>query len=609
MYRLAIALQVFSLLAAVSMGHTAPAADAAVMQWHPLELAFSGPETSEQATPNPFTDYRLTVRFRNGGEECVVQGFYAADGDAAETGADAGSVWKARFTPDRLGDWTYEASLRRGDEIAIDDDPDAGEPVALEGAKGSFTVVASDKAAPDFRATGRIVADGGYFRFGESGPYWLKVGAGSPENLLGYADFDGTRREGLKAARPGESKPTTQLHRYEPHVGDWRPGDPVWRGDRGKGIVGAMNYLASEGMNSCYLITMNIGGDGKDVWPYTDYDERRRFDCSKLDQWEIVFRHMQRRGILLHVITQETENETLLDGGDTGPERKLYYRELIARFGHHPGLVWNLGEENGPVKWSPVGQSSEQQKAMADYLAAKDPYGHPIVIHTHATIAEREELLPPLLGHPTLDGISLQSGRRERARPAVERWRRESAEAGREWLVTFDEIGSADRGAAPDAADPTHDTDRRYGLWGPLFGGAAGVEWYFGYRLAHNDLNAEDWRSRDALWDQTRHALTLFRDRLPYWEMLPRNEVTTRKDDFCFVKPGEVYAVYSPDSITTDIDLRDADGEYSVRWYDPIRGGELRTGSRKEVSGGGWRNLGEAPELVDQDWVVLVERK
>ena len=35
------------------------------------------------------------------------------------------------------------------------------------------------------------------------------------------------------------------------------------------------------------------------------------------------------------------------DNGDLGPQRKLYYRELIARFGHHLALNWNLGEEVG----------------------------------------------------------------------------------------------------------------------------------------------------------------------------------------------------------------------------------------------------------------------
>ena len=68
--------------------------------------------------------------------------------------------------------------------------------------------------------------------------------------------------------------------------------------------------------------------------------------CSKLDQWEVVFAHADRLGLHLHFKTQETENDQDLDGGRLGTERRLYYRELIARFAHHLALNWNLGEEN-----------------------------------------------------------------------------------------------------------------------------------------------------------------------------------------------------------------------------------------------------------------------
>ena len=66
-----------------------------------------------------------------------------------------------------------------------------------------------------------------------------------------------------------------------------------------------------------------------------------------MDQWEIVFSHMDRLGIMLHVVTQETENDRNL-GGSAGlnPIRKLYCRELVARFSHHLAVLWNLGEEN-----------------------------------------------------------------------------------------------------------------------------------------------------------------------------------------------------------------------------------------------------------------------
>ncbi|MFH7813328.1 hypothetical protein ACH0C8_15565, partial [Acetobacter lovaniensis] len=93
------------------------------------------------------------------------------------------------------------------------------------------------------------------------------------------------------------------------------------------GIIGALNYLASMGVNSVYFITYNLdGGDGKDTWMWTSSAERWRYDVSKLDQWEIVFDHMDSLGIQMHLLTQETENDGNLGGnGNLNNIRKLYY--------------------------------------------------------------------------------------------------------------------------------------------------------------------------------------------------------------------------------------------------------------------------------------------
>ena len=164
-----------------------------------------------------------------------------------------------------------------------------------------------------------------------------------------------------------------------------------WQNGKGKGLIGALNYLSDKGMNVAYFLTLNIMGDGKDVWPYEDPSDFSRFDVSKLEQWNLIFTHMQGKGILLHIVLQETENELMLDEGNTGPQRKLYLNELIARFGHHPGLIWNLGEENGPASFSPNAQNDTQRKAMISHLKSNDPYKHPVLLHTHSHEPARED--------------------------------------------------------------------------------------------------------------------------------------------------------------------------------------------------------------------------
>ena len=357
--------------------------DGELKKWHKITLAFTGDELSENGDDNPFLNYRLNVIFKNKDKIYKLPGFFAADGKAAETSETKGKVWQVRFSPDEVGKWTYEVSFRKGKAIAVSDDENAGSPVEFDGLKGEFQVAESDKTGLDFRGKGRLRYTGErYLQFADSKEHYLKGGADSPENFLGYYEFDQT--------------PAT--HKYEAHSKDWKQGNPTWKNGKGKNIIGALNYLSSKGMNAVYFLSMNVQGDGKDVWPWNDINERYRFDCSKLDQWEIVFDHMDQLGLMLHFVTQETENELLLDIGELGVQRKLYYRELIARFAHHPAVTWNLGEENGPLSWTPKGQNDEDRKAMAKYLKTHDPYQNFVALHTHSNPEEQGHFLDPLLG-------------------------------------------------------------------------------------------------------------------------------------------------------------------------------------------------------------------
>ena len=104
-----------------------------LLQWHTLTLTFDGPIESERAELSPFSRYALTVWFIQGetSERYEVPGFFAADGNAAETSAIEGNRWRVRFSPSLTGKWTYRAILKRDGAL-----------VPLEGANGEFTEVA-----------------------------------------------------------------------------------------------------------------------------------------------------------------------------------------------------------------------------------------------------------------------------------------------------------------------------------------------------------------------------------------------------------------------------------------------------------------------------------
>lgn len=576
-------------------------------KWQPLTLLFEGPQCSEaDFSPNPFLDYRLQVTFTNGTKQYYVPGFFAADGNSAETGAVAGNKWQVHFVPDEAGEWKYTVSFRSGKDIAISDQLDDGKALSPDGASGSFTVAPTDKNAPGFLSMGRVEATGErYLKFRETGKYFLKNGADSPENFLAYIDFDQTYRYGSKAIfREGEANPKESCHKYEAHIKDWKTGDPTWKGGKGKGIIGALNYLALQGVNSQYMLTMNLQGDGKDVWPYADHNERTRFDCSKLAQWDIVFNHMDRLGMMIHLVLQETENECLLDGGHTGVQRKVYLRELIARFGHHLALTWNMGEENGPADWTPVGQTDQMRKDMATYLKAVNPYPNFVVVHTHSDNQHQDPILNPLLGFEPLDGPSMQIGNVENINNRVSHFINQSAKTKNPWVVMLDEIGEAWKGVMTDEFDPRHDTVRHMALWGSLMAGAGGSEWYFGYRYPHNDLMCEDFRSREGWWKQTKIAHDFFIEHLPFAEMTASNELLNTENAYCLSKIGETYAVYLPKGGPAEITL--PKGKFSVRWFNPRTGGKLMEGTVKKINGVGKVSLGIQQLEVGKDWVVLI---
>lgn len=577
-------------------------------QWHKVTLVIPGPKTSEWAKENPFLDYKLEVTFSNGDEIYTVPGFYAADGNAAETSTDAGNIWEVRFRPDKTGTWNYKISFRKGKDIAIKDKESDGVPVNIDGGKGSFKIVESDKKGSDFRAKGRIInGEKGYFQFQGTGDIWIKNGADSPENFLAYADFDQTSRFSLKSdVREGEADPKKGLHTYNPHIKDWKAGDPTWQNGKGKGIIGALNYLASVNVNSVYMLTMNILGDGKDVWPYTDHNERYRFDCSKLDQWEVIFDHMDQLGIMIHFVLQETENECLLDEGFTDVQRKLYLRELVARFGHHLGVTWNIGEENGPAKWSPIGQTDEQRKDMIAYLKQVNPYPSNVVLHTHSNDKKQDEFLTPLLGFKYLDGPSMQIGNPANVHQRIKKWVKESEAAGKRWLVNLDEIGPAWKGVMPDSFDANHDTVRSECLWSTLLAGGAGVEWYCGYRYPHNDLNLEDFRSRDRWWKQSALATRFVKD-FPLDKMRSCDELINIDGAYCFAQPDTLYLIYLPKgSEKATLDLL-CNKSFSVKWFNPRKFEELQEGSISNLQGAGSKFIGRPPGNDDNDWVVVVQ--
>lgn len=596
----------------------------------PMTLTFAtAVDTDELAHPvgrNPFLDYRLRVTFthRPSGLERRVNGYYAADGAAADTSASGGNRWRAHFTPELAGTWEWRAEFRRGAGIALSALAGAGADPTIDSATGALEIGALDPGAPGFLGQGRLDYVGEfYFRFAGSGAWFLKGGMGGPENVLAYFEFDGTSGDPLSLCLPGP----TRLHRFLAHAGDFTP-DAVglahlWgAGTKGQNLLGALDYLASQGVNSLYFIADTYQGDGRDVWPWVTPTDKRHFDVSKLAQWERVFAHMSARGLQLQFVFEEHENDEIpvADGGlgfGLTDERRLYYREMVARFAHHPAVIWVTGDESDYFDDGAIMES------FASELRALDPYAHPLAFHgKHPCFgAGCPEPYPsvldqyaPYFASPNFEASAFQTspGSYNSSTASL----RLAQASSRRWAHHGDE-------QSLNATAPNLAANRTRALWGNLMGGGAGIAWYPGNAAASQyppganlcdyfDLGLEDFRVFEDYFVQTRIALELFHAHLPFTEMVPDNgrASVVGATDYVFLRPESgatraVYAVYRGTGSATGLLL--GEGTHTVEWFDP------RTGAGPiadaDLIGPGTPTLTPPPQDPGQDWLAIVRQQ
>ena len=589
--------------------------------WYPVSVTIDGPSVDE--SESTFRNYRLDVTFTKGEQSFKVPGFFAADGNAAETSASSGNKWRAIFTPNEAGTWNYSVSLRTGPDIAISFDPTEGTSATGDGLSGSFTVLPSGPDEPGFFAKGKLIYVGEHYaQFAGNKEWFVRAGPGSPEDFFGYKDFDNTfdwpeRRTSTQVRDiylrelNGEG-----LHYYTTHEKDWKPGDPTWKGGKGKGIIGALNYLASIGANTLYMIPFTIEDDGDNTWPWTSREDRMSYDVSKLAQWDIVFSHMDKLGIAPLYYLTECDNSKLLDNGDFVLEYPIYYREVIARFGYHLGIRFNLGEE--------LRQTCEEQKVMSKWLKDLDPYNTLIVGHSshrrenpddgRRYLPSQMEVFPCLLGWPYYDGPNYQLHQStNRDHLDIIMWRDLSAEAGRKWVVANDEswgIGATERTEFYERRMLTY-------AWRTFMAGGEGMVQYCGYKYPEiGDITLENFR----LIENTQKILIAAKDLFQKQEINPflpqmRNENALVGNEggndapFCFAKKGDIYIVYrTSDSNQTPLDLSGETGAFTVQWYDALNGGDFQNGSVTTVVGGRSVDLGNPPVNPSGPWAILVSK-
>jgi hypothetical protein len=463
--------------------------------WSEVEIPFKGPSSSGLSVDNnPFqVDFAVTF-FDPAENQIIVPGFYQGD----DQGGMDGDIWLVRFSPDSLGEWRYRTSSSQ--EL-------------LDGHSGVFEVVTESQCEDgrigdyqNFECLGRLTYTGQHYLSFSDGTAWLKGGVNEPEDFLA---------PGVNAGFANKEA--------------------------------AIDFLAEHKVNSVYLVLHNINGDGKNVWPWhgsTQGEAKRNtkhFDIGKLQEWEGLFDYLQDKGIVLHLVLED-------DSAWTGFDRQVYYREMVARFAHHQGIIWNISEEFNE-NYSP-----DEIKQYAKMLRDLDPYDHPITVHH----AGRTSQWQPFLGDENIDLTSFQTESAPQNEQAVY-WFGQSEAEDKTIPISFDETGQLD----------SHEVNlARRIVWSVYLGGA-NIELFTNLNSGYLEFEpffSDMGRARE------------FIEKLPFDSMAPCNELLQPEGGYCFGKPGEVYVVYFPTGGSLAIDLTDMEGDGSAVWFDPRTGGTIPAG-------------------------------
>ena len=584
-----------------------------------------------------------------------VPGFYKGNG-----------IWAVRFTPDSIGIWEYITSFKEGYRISINNN--SGTPGYANNIKGSFEVFPYEKPEVEvevpryellkkisytvkesinesFFTKGRLVNDNIYTNVGgliTSNTFWgrdnspfivnstvvvkncvllinggaiimLKPGtslktegtgvikATGPCKIISYnPDLLGSRcyylktlGDGKRWIKGGTDSPEDFLaHTFISSHGD---------------VFGALDYLASKGVNSFFALLMNVGGDGDNVYPWLSKYDITHYDVNKLEHWNDIFYHANEIGIHCQLTFNEGElyNKALLGYNNLSDERKLYYREMIARFGYLNAITWNLCEEYNHQQ-APIDPNII--KLWATYIKSVDSFDHPITVHNWD-----DNGWVPFYGDNRFGSIAYQY------RPTLINGGFNNAYGNKvvelrnannilKIPINIDEthfFTSSENNICTEtsiswAANCGYTAARREIIY-PVYFSGGNLEC-----LLESALLTEDFSEYDKLWDYLYYARKVL-ETLKFWDMGSNNNLINgvSGNELCFTN-GHDYAIYLPYGGNSILDL-ETPTEFYKWWYNPRTGvysnSVLVQGSNDTLV------LDKPPYDINLDWVVILREK
>lgn len=543
-----------------------------------------------------FADYRLDVHFflvaqdnttHNGSQHYyVVPGYFTAYGHVANTPSSTGNAWLCHFRPDHVGVWNWTASFKQGMNVAQQQirvhsnhttwvtssttnstsTGTFGDPTGLmDGSTGSFVVtMPSDSAAASSEQTLSVlqVSSGNRRKLDRlihppgTNRYEISRSDNTDDSTTGYKPF----------VKIGTGDTPIDLLSYESnwnsdtmpskHIVDYIEGNPTWAGGQGKNTIGAINYVSKSGINTVTIATISdtfhpfavnnlslVTGTSTAI----DIDHHyvlMSYNVTKLAQCEIIVAWIDKCGLSLNLRLSDTKVQFLdsdVKNGVLYDSRRLYYREMIARFGYHSAITWYL-DGDGTSTITEILQ-------RAEYIRSVDPYKNPIIVRVNPS--EEPSFMKELVSNVNVvDGISLQSVLYERTDSTINDILKIKETVGKELssatIIEIDAFVVRD----PDDIDMT----RQNVLWSSLLGGGiAGI-------MYNNYYYGQDFTHHQPLWEQSYYAVSKFFQNttniLPYYGMTNAYPIVS-SGSWCIMNDlGTIIVVYKKRSVTFTISVK-----------------------------------------------------
>jgi len=489
--------------------------------------------------PNPFTDATLSGSFaKRGGAPQTIEGFC----DSPD-----GSVYRIRFMPSAAGDYTYSLTYRQ--------------PGMEKTFQGAFQATAGKRRGPirvDPQYPWHFIWEGTgeHYFFNGTTAFWL-MGWRDERFIRGAIE----RLHNLKINRIRVLLSGGTFTVY---------GEPLMTGD---------NF-------TMLLRPWVVGKSDSYDHPAIDY---QHFDVAYWQKYERMLRFARERDMIVSVIQDIADGRTHPAAGSEDEHRYLHY--AAARLGAFSNITWDLGDDMDTFrdeKWA---------HETGTLLQGWDPNHH--LASSHPVHREHQDRASAWFGFTSIQDWS----RRQHALMLEER--QIQLKTGRIIPQANEEYGYEDHYPhwAPGMGGDSAETLRRV-AWDIAMAGAYGTAG----ETARRGTNI--WPDTGGGWINGRgddtmvmlkgyeHMVDFFTS-FEWWKTEPHDELVT-EGNYCLAKPGEIYAVYLPNS--GDVTVTLAPGRYEATWFDAFTGEWVPIGT---VEGPSWKSP-QAPGWLD--WAILLKK-